>query len=223
MNFPRGRPRYIYDNGDTGAGRPRRRRHTLVPLLLFALSGAIISALLSLRSISTQIAVSDAEDIVTMAVNKAVNGVMNQGRYSYDYFVTIEKNGDGEVTAVSTDMAHINALSSEILDKVIHSTESGTLTVNVPAGNLMGASVLMGRGPQVPIKIIYLTSSSVDFSNSIASAGINQTKLELSLKITVNIDVLIPWGTKTSSIVTDVLVADTVVVGKVPDTFVNME
>jgi hypothetical protein len=81
----------------------------------------------------------------------------------------------------------------------------------------------MGRGPKVPIKIIYLTSSSVDFKNSIASAGINQTKLQLSLEITVDVDVLIPWSTKSSSIVTDVLVADTVVVGKVPDTFVNME
>jgi sporulation protein YunB len=199
------------------------KKNGLVPLALFLAAASILSALFFLRSISTQIAVSNAEDIVTMAVNNAVNDIMSEGGYGYDYFVQIQKNDAGEIAAVSTDMAHINTLSTEILDKVIHSTESGTLTVDVPAGNLTGSSLLMGRGPKVPIKIIYLTSSSVDFKNSIASAGINQTKLQLSLEITVDVDVLIPWSTKSSSIVTDVLVADTVVVGKVPDTFVNME
>jgi sporulation protein YunB len=220
MYFCRGRPRYVYDNGLPDGGV---KKNGLVPLALFLAAASILSALFFLRSISTQIAVSNAEDIVTMAVNNAVNDIMSEGGYGYDYFVQIQKNDAGEIAAVSTDMAHINTLSTEILDKVIHSTESGTLTVDVPAGNLTGSSLLMGRGPKVPIKIIYLTSSSVDFKNSIASAGINQTKLQLSLEITVDVDVLIPWSTKSSSIVTDVLVADTVVVGKVPDTFVNME
>lgn len=214
-------PRYVYHNA--GDGQNRRHRHAALPLLMFLLAAGILCSLFFLRSLSTQIAVSDAEDIVTMAVNNAVNGVMAGRDYDYNYFVSIDKDSEGEVTAISSNMAHINSLSTEILDKVIHSTESGTLTVNVPAGNLTGSSLLMGRGPDVPIKIIYLTSSAVKFKNNMISVGINQTKLELKLEVTVNVDVLIPWSTQSSQIVTDVLVADTVVVGKVPDTFIDME
>jgi sporulation protein YunB len=194
-----------------------------VPALLFLAAAAIVAGFISLRDMSTEIAVSDAEDIVTMAVNSAVNELLSENNYGSDYFISVTKNEAGEAATVSCDMAHINAFSTQLLDRVIHSTESGTLTVNVPAGNLTGSSMLMGRGPQVPIKIIYLTSSAVQLKNDIKSAGINQTKLELSLEVMVDVDVLIPWSTQSSQIVTDILIADTVVVGKVPDTFMNME
>ncbi|MEA4947938.1 MAG: sporulation protein YunB [Oscillospiraceae bacterium] len=218
----RHRPKYVHENGLPGEKRPRRAR-PLVALLCFAAAGALLSGFWFLRDLSTQIAVSDAEDIVTMSVNSAVNQLLSANDYGADYFVTVTQNNAGEVTAVSCDMVHINSFSAALLDKVIHSTESGALIVNVPAGNLTGSSLLMGRGPEVPIRIIYLTSSAVQFKNDIVSAGINQTKLQLSLEVTVNVDVLIPWNTRSSQIVTDVLIADTVVVGKVPDTFVKME
>ena len=223
MDFRRKRPRYVYNNDIAGSPVPRRRKSPLVPALLFLAAAGIMCGFYFLRDLSTQIAVSDAEDIVTMAINTAVNDTLADDNYDYDYFVNLDRNASGEVTAVSCDMAHINAFSTKLLDRVIHSTESGTMTVNVPVGNLTGSSILMGRGPKVPIKIIYLTSSSVNFKNDIVSAGINQTKLQLSLEVEVDVDVLIPWSTQSSKIVTDVLVADTVVVGKVPDTFVNVE
>ena len=194
-----------------------------MPMLLFLTAAAIAVGFFFLRDLSTRIAVSDAEDIVTAAVNSSMNELLSQNKYGSDYFISITKNEAGEITAVSCDMAHVNAFSAQLLDKVISSTENGTFTINVPFGNLTGLDVLMGRGPTVPIKIIYMTSSAAKIKNDIVSAGINQTKLQLSLEVTVNVDVLIPWSACTSQVVTDVLVADIVVVGKVPDTFVNME
>lgn len=221
MIFRRG-PRYVYENSLPGEAGHRRRGNRLVPVLLFR-SGGHCRWFLFLRNLSTRIAVSDAEDIVTMSVNNSMNELLSQNKYGSDYFISVTKNEAGEITAVSCDMAHINAFSAQLLDKVIHSTETGTFTVNVPFGNLTGLDVLMGRGPTVPIKIIYLTSSAAQIKNDIVSAGINQTKLQLCLEVTVDVDVLIPWSTSTSKVVTDVLIADIVVVGKVPDTFVNME
>lgn len=68
-----------------------------------------------------------------------------------------------------------------------------------------------------------LTSSKVDFKNDIVSSGINQAKYQLMLEVTIDIDILVPWGTKSASTVTEVIVADTVIVGKVPETYLNME
>ena len=137
----------------------------------------------------------------------------------------IPQNGYIKLSSESDikNMAHINSLSSEILDKVVGTTESGALTVKIPLGNLTGVNMLMGRGPDVPVKIIYLTSSKVDFKNELVTAGINQTKHQLSLEVTVDVDILVPWRTVSSQVVTDVLIADTVIVGQVPDTYVNME
>ena len=97
------------------------------------------------------------------------------------------------------------------------------LTVNIPVGNLTGVSLLMGRGPKVPVKIITMTSSRVEFNNSIVTAGINQTKHQINLEVIVDIDILVPWGTESTQVITEVLIADTIVVGRVPDTYLSME
>lgn len=187
--------------------------------LLFFLSAAG----LFLKDLSSQIAVSDASDIVTVQINSAIADIMQEGDYEGDYFVTFEKNDRGEVTAISSNMARINALSARILDRVVGATDNRTLTVEIPLGNLTGMSLLMGRGPGVPVKIIALTSSRVGFNNSIVTAGINQTKHQITLIVTVDIDILIPWATETAQVQTEVLIADTIVVGKVPETYVNLQ
>ena len=106
---------------------------------------------------------------------------------------------------------------------MVGSADNRTLTVRIPAGNLTGISLLMGRGPLVPVEILMLTSSRVGFDNSIVTAGINQTKHQILLTVTVDIDVLIPWGTESTQVISQVLIADTIVVGQVPETFVSLD
>lgn len=226
----RRKPKYVYDNNPPrarvpkGGGRARtRKKNPLVPLALFAAAALFICSWVFMRDLSTQIAVSDACDLVTTAVNRAVNEIIREGDYEYEYFVDLSKDDTGQVTAVSCNMGRINKLSTDILDRVVNNTENGEITVEIPLGNLTGLNVLMGRGPNVPVRIIYLTSSFVNFSNDIVTAGINQTKHQLNLEITVDIDILIPWSTQSVEVVTDVLVADTIIVGRVPDTYLNME
>ena len=84
-------------------------------------------------------------------------------------------------------------------------------------------SLLMGRGPGIPVEILVLTSSHGEFKNDIVTAGINQTKHQISLLVIVDIDVLIPWGTESTQVCTEVLISDTVLLGQVPQTFLNYE
>lgn len=214
----RRKPRYSYT---TDAVKPKKQTKLYLYALVMLLFLVAIS--LFLRNLSTKIAVSDAIDIVTKTVNDSINEVIGNGVYGFDYFVSLEKDENGDVAAVSSDMVHINTLSTEILNSVISSTENGTLQVKIPAGNLSGLNLLMGRGPDVVIDIIMLTSSRVDFRNEIIPCGINQAKYQLILEVTIDIDVLVPWGTESATTVTEVIVADTVIIGKVPQTYLNME
>jgi len=219
--YYRPRQRFRYTVGPAAAAK--RVGTGLTLLLLFAglcvfLSGAAVF----FNSVSCRIAVSDACDIVTAQVNAVIAEVMAEGEYEAESFIRFEKNEAGEITAVSSNMSRINALSAEILDRVVGATENRTLKVSVPLGNLSGISLLMGRGPGVPEEIIMMTSSHVEFQNNVVTAGINQTKHQINLEVIVDIDILIPWGTESAQVVTEVMIADVVVVGKVPETYLNM-
>ena len=198
----------------------RQRRHRSAGVIAFAVVVLAMCAAVSwfLGKLST-----DATDIVTKAVNDSINEVIGQGIYGFDYFVNLDKDSDGSVTAITSNMAHINTLSTDILNSVIASTDNGVINVSIPFGNLTGLNLMLNKGPDVNVQIIMLTSSRVDFRNEVVSCGINQAKYQLVLEVTIDIDVLIPWGTESATTVTEVIVADTVIVGKVPNTYLNME
>ena len=168
-------------------------------------------------------ALSDASDMITLAVNETINRVMQDGQYEYDYFVTLEKNIDGNITAIKTNMARINTLSSIILREVVDVTSNEVLEIDIPLGNLLGSNLLLGRGPNIPVKIVMLTSSYADFRNELTTAGINQTKHQIIIELIVEVDIIIPWETVSTQTVSEILVAETIIVGSVPDTYLKME
>ena len=219
----RRRSAYIYSSGAATATRLRRGLPLALLFILAILCLFLAAVAVFLKDLSSQIAVSDASDIVTVQINNAIADIMAEQDYSGDYFVSFEKSATGEVTAISSNMARINALSAEILHQVVGATENRTIEIGIPLGNLTGISLLMGRGPNIPVQIVVLTSSRVEFNNSIVTAGINQTKHQINLEVIVDIDILVPWGTENAQVVTEILIADTIVVGQVPDTYLNVQ
>ena len=219
----RRRSAYVYSSGAALAPRQRRGLPLALLFILAMLCLFLAAAAVFLKDLSSQIAVSDASDIVTVQINNAIADIMAEQDYSGDYFVSFEKSATGEVTAISSNMARINALSAEILHQVVGATENRTIEIGIPLGNLTGISLLMGRGPNIPVQIVVLTSSRVEFNNSIVTAGINQTKHQINLEVIVDIDILVPLGTENAQVVTEILIADTIVVGQVPDTYLNVQ
>ncbi len=212
--FFRRRPRYGQEE------KPKKRRAgAAIVLLLAALLMFLAASVFYLKDLSGQIAVSDACDIMTVEVNTAITQVLREENYDADYFVKFEKNEAGEVTAISSNMTHVNALSAEILDRVVGLTENRMLTVSIPAGNLTGISLLMGRGPGVPVEIMVLTSSRVEFQNSIVTAGINQTKHQILLAVDVSVGILLPGFSTATRVSSSFAVAETVIVGGVPESY----
>ena len=206
------------------ARRQRRQRNApVVFLLTVSIIILVISFFIFLQNLSADIAVSDASDIVAVNVNRAIAEIMSEGDYAGDYFVTFLRSESGEVTAVSSNMARINELSAKVLQRVIGATGRNTISVKIPAGNLTGISLLMGLGPRIPLEIDMLTTSTVDFTNSIVTAGINQSKHQISLIVNVDVDIIIPWCKRSTNVITEVLIADTVIVGRVPETYLNMK
>ena len=196
----------------------------LLPALLLVslLLACTVQAALYLRELSCAMALSDATDLMTVCINNTVTRTLASHDYDYDYFVTLERADDGSVAAVSTNMSRINTLSSEILSDIVTASDGGTLCLQIPVGNLLGGKLLLGRGPLVPVEITMLTSSRVDLKNELISAGINQTKHQIKLDVVIDIDVILPWSTVSTRVDSEILVAETVVVGRVPETYFNV-
>ena len=198
-------------------------RILLIIALVTALAFYISKAAAFLKELSSNMALSDATDLITLAINDAINRKMSESDFGYDYFVTLEKDNNGDITAITTNMSRINYFSTEILSDVVHASDSGQLNIGIPLGNLLGFNLALGRGPEIPVEIIMLTSSYADFRNEMVSAGINQTKYQLVLEVVVDIDILVPWETISTEVKTETLIAETVIVGEVPETYFNME
>ncbi len=220
MPFPRRR-------GRAPLVRPLLSHKTAFRLLLLLL---ILSVCVTafrgaayLRRLAGEMAMSDAIDKISLAVNETVSRIMAEGDYDYDHFVTVEKDNNGNVAAVSTNMSRINAVSTEILSEVVSAAENGVLDIRVPLGNLTGSNLLMGKGPEILVEVITLTSSYIDIENELVSAGINQAKHKIILKLDVDVDILVPWDLITTRVESKVLIAETVIVGRVPDTYVDVE
>ena len=172
------------------AHRPRRRWPFLILILAFIL--AAVPCVLYFRELSGVMAASDAGDLITAAVNEIVLQTMSDPTLDYDYFVDFERDNDGRVAAIITNMARVNTLSARLLNAVVEASNLGELNLEIPLGNLLGAGVLLGRGPDVPVRVTMLTSSRAGFHNELVSAGINQTKHQVMLELFVDVDVLLP-------------------------------
>ena len=200
----------------------QKRRLWFMLIPVFAV-GLLVPAVLYFRELAGRMAISDATDIVTLAVNKAIRERMADGDYDYNYFVTLDRDNDGEIVAIMMNMSRVNDLSSAMLSDVVSAADSGQLDLHIPVGDLLGSNLLLGRGPEIPVLVTMLTSSCADFRNDLSSAGINQTKHQILLELIVDIDVLLPWEVLSTQIVSEVLVAETIIVGKVPETYMNWE
>ena len=190
-------------------------------ILLASFLVFLIPAVRYFRALTGAMAISNATDLITRTVSDIVEEKMAELRKEGESFVTFEKDDAGAVTAILTDTPRVNILSSELLDAVIHAAKKGDLNISVPLGDLLGMSLFLGRGPRVPVKITMLTSSRVEVKNILTAAGINQTKHQLILEVHVDTDVLLPWEIRSAAIVNQVLVAETVIVGRTPETYVS--
>ena len=110
--------------------RPKASKGLLIISAIIALA-VLALAIAFFRSLTTQVAVSDAVDAVNLAVNNAVRDVISEGDYDFNYFVNLSKDGSGSITAISGNMAHINALSTAILDRVMATAEDGTIDISI--------------------------------------------------------------------------------------------
>lgn len=156
----------------------------------------------------------------TQAVNEAVLSVL-QG-VDYADFVTVEKNSQNEVVLITANSNSVNQLARNA--SIVTQGKINTLfqqAISIPLGTLSGIPLLSQLGPDVNIVIDPVGTVQCSFVSHFEAAGINQTLHRIYLNVSSTVDVIIPSSHQVVQIDTPILVCETVIVGKVPDTFLQ--
>ena len=204
--------------------RRRMDRQALARLLLFVgmtlVLATAVYATAQLRPLLESMATTRVSNTVNRIVFEAVNEAIESGEITYDQLISFEKDNDGRITAVHSNMAACNRLQVEILDIILARIDQvSARELSIPVGSLTGSALLAGRGPRIKVRMESVGSSSARFENEFSSAGINQTNHRIVLHIDVSVAILLPGFTTATEVSNAVTVAETVIVGTVPDTY----
>ena len=210
-------------SGRRGCSR-RRSKHCnpaiLTLVLALAMAVWFISLLeLRLRPVVEQLAARQVNNLVTAQLNDALSTMSKE----YTGLVTIQRGADGAITAVSSDMDRVNEIRSRAVQAALDTIAAIDVhTLGVPLGSLFDIDLLWARGPVIQVHSLVAGTVNTHVHSDFQSAGINQTLHRVLLDVNVPLAVLLP-GIKGETVVcVTVCVAETVIVGQVPQTYLNM-
>lgn len=182
---------------------------------LMLLRGKYHGVILNLAETQVKNATSDL-------INDAIDDQIEHGSIQYDRMVYFEKDLDGRITALKTNMGQVNRLKTDILNLInddILALDSDQ--IGIPLGSLFLPEFLAGKGPQIPVRILSIRNSEAAFASGFSEAGINQTMHQLTMTVSVDVSVLVLGKTDSFTVSSEVVVAETVIVGTVPETFLQ--
>ena len=174
------------------------------------------------REIIRELAETQVKNTTSDLTNDAIARQIADGIIQYDRIVFFEKDLDGRITALKTNMSEVNRLKTDILNIINDEILAlDTSDIGIPLGSLFFPEVFSGKGPAIPVHILSIRNSDATFSSNFAQAGINQTLHQLTMLVSVDVAVLVLGQTGSFTITSEVVVAETVIVGDVPNTFLQ--
>ena len=199
-----------------------RRRFWLLALCTFVLAAALtvrFRYVPFLREAARTRVVNVASD----RINDAINAQIGSGAVDYSRTIYLEKDVNGNITALRTNMAEVNRLKTLTLELLCDDLlEMDTEELRIPLGSILMPSFFAGKGPGLPIRVIALTTSDANFYSEFSAAGINQTLQRIWLEISLCMSIQTPVGIERVDVSTQIVVAETVIVGKVPETYFQL-
>lgn len=199
-----------------------RRFFRFLVLLAVVLTVLFVMFRNQYRDVIRELAESQVKSSTSTMANDAIAKQIADGIIQYDRIVYFEKDLDGRITALKTNIGEINRLKTDILN--IINTEIMALDssdIGIPMGDVFLPEFLSGKGPAIPVNILAVRNSDASFSSNFSQAGINQTLHQLTMKVSVDVSVLVLGQTSSFTVSSDVVVAETIIVGAVPNTFLH--
>lgn len=194
-------------------------------LVAFVVAGSVIHLLeVSLRPIVSEVAHAQIRNHFTAVLESGMNRALLSHDPDYGDFVSVQRDETGDITALTTNLVLINQIRAETIENILAELEEVNISiVQIPLGSLFDTELFWAKGPVLQARAMTIGTVSVEFDSSFSDAGVNQTLHQIWLNSAVPVTVILPGGMLETTIKADFCVAETVIVGQVPGTFLQLE
>lgn len=207
---------------NSNAYRSRYRGKLFIAIIVMLLAAAL--AELRIRPVVESIIRYESSAFALRAINDAIEQELSATEAGYNDIVRLTRGSDSAVLSIETDMKAVNLLKAKTANAIATVFEDENIrTLRIPAGTVFGGQLFSGRGPLIEIRVMPSGYINQELYNEFISAGINQTLHRIMLKSTAEMVAILPGFQVKSSVATSFCVAETVIVGKIPEgyTIVN--
>lgn len=211
----------------SGGGFIKTRTKRKIGIRLIAIGlmliGVFILVDMRIRPIIIRTSAYQCQILASRIINQALIDELSNASYDYNSLVLLTVNESGEVKSVSSNMQSINRLkaqSTQLINEAIKDIDAHQLGIAV--GTVSGIHMFYGKGPMIPISLTPKGYANTTLISEFSSAGINQTLHRIVLRVTVDISAIIPGYTSSVVVDSDFVVAETVIVGNIPNSYTHI-
>lgn len=193
-------------------------------VLFLALDLLFLFLFFSARPLILLHAKSSAESIMLSAADKAIISVLSENNISYNDISRVSRNSEGEIIGIEIDIEFVNLLKSSVSGKINEIIDKNRYyNIDIPLGTLLGNEYTSGLGPKLNFKMQLTHTAKLDFESRFLQAGINNVLHQIIIKIDISASVLVVGDYENLTVSTTAIAAQTVIAGKVPDAFTNVD
>ena len=214
-------PKIFFSNGGDKSLKRKQKIAKIFIIMVIAFSTVKI-VLDAISPIFNALCEDKAKSIATIISNNEATNVMKD--HTYDELFTIEKDNDGNIIMIKSNVIPINEIISDVAVKIQNLiNERGKENIKIAIGSFTGSKLLSGRGPGIPIKISSIGNVETDLRSEFSAQGINQTLHRVYLQVDCEVSILTPYNTISEKVSNQVLLIENVIVGKIPNTYYNLD
>lgn len=214
-------PKIIVQSGKRMQNEKAKKMTTLLIILIIAFSTVklILDAVIPIFDVACE---NRAKSIATIISNEQATNVMKQ--HTYDELFTIEKDNNGNIKMIQSNVIPINEIISDVANKVQEEIDNrGRDNIEIAVGSFTGFKLLAGKGPGIKITIASEGNVETDLRSEFTEQGINQTLHRVYLQVKCHVNILTPFDNISQEITNQVLLMENVIIGNIPNTYYNLE
>lgn len=202
--------------------RPRKGCFRLLALALLLLCAVAIFMEQNLSQMMLDMAYARAYATAVETMNRAVLDVLENG-LRYDELIETRMDVSGRVAMLRANTVRMNELAAQtalMAEEELKSAENQI--IEIPLLAALGVRFLAGFGPGLHVRVMPVGAVGTHFETDFESAGINQTRHRVYLTLRTTVRIIIPTGSQLVEVTNTLPVAESIIVGEVPDSFVDV-
>ena len=204
-----------------GRSKKRKRLTIVIISIVFIFAVCILYLRLAVAPVLKTVSEDQIRALAVTAVNEAVSEVMEQSP-SYTDMVIIGYDNENCINSIRINSTAVNSIvQKSTIESQNRITELGAQGIDVPVGSLSGIMLFSGKGPDLNLRVVPVGSVTAKLCSEFKEAGINQTNHRIYLRIGAKISAILPGANNVINTETDIVILESVIIGKIPDTYLN--